>query len=142
MAAPATAPTPAPTVPVGLAQPRVIPGFKTAAVNAPKPARSRSKKSKVPATTTAAGQDAEEEATVVVVSETVEAGEEDYEIVDEVEEKKLTSSVEAVQKRIRAASKKLVSCPFVSSGYSLCYLLGSGTCWTAFVRGRGWSLSS
>lgn len=93
MAAPAAAP-PATAV-------RVIPGFKAPLAPAPTKPRSRPKKAKAP--TDAVTEKVEEPA----VKEVEVAAEVDE--VDEVVEDKKTSSVEAVQKRIRAASKKIVS---------------------------------
>jgi hypothetical protein len=98
--APTVEVTPVPVVP---AAPRVIVGFSSKSTLAPpKPTRSRSKKGKIPGTAAVAEEDAE----VTPEKAVVEA---QADVVEEVAEKKTTSAVTAVEKKIRAAGKKIVS---------------------------------
>lgn len=108
MAAPTT--TSSTVTPTPPAAPRQIVGFnKPSIVSAPK-ARSRAKKSKATTTTNGNETPEVEESSTVKVEEPVTisnpAVEEEEELV--IEEKK-SSAVDAVHKRIRAATKKVVS---------------------------------
>lgn len=107
--------TPSGVTPTPPAAPRQIVGFnKPSIASAPK-ARSRAKKSKAASTTTTATTNGNETSEVVELSNKVEEPisiadaikqEEEEELI--VEEKK-SSAVDAVHKRIRAATKKVVS---------------------------------
>lgn len=130
MAAAPSTPAPAAAVPAPApTQPRVIPGFKPAATAEAKKARSRPKKtpkgpSDVAGAVAADGVATTETApTADALSTPLIAQVESEEEV--IEEKK--TAVEAVQKRLRAANKKIVSPPSPASFFSFSNDPGSRT---------------
>lgn len=114
------------TTPAVSTVPRTIVGFNKPAVPAPTaPKRSRAKKSKstpqdVAGAVAASGISTSETAPVKEELAGALKVDDEEEVEEEVEVKK-TSAVEAVQKRIRAATKKIVSSTYL--------LIGSGVKW-------------